>query len=462
MKFFMQSKSALFAKYFCLFFALFFLLGNLSCTQNAQDNKGIKAKEIHDTIKNEDTNAEEKLVNDVAKNGSMEEKPLSETEKTFGDDVAFLQKYVKSIVLKDNSGEGQIVVVPAYQGRVMTSSATGETGTSFGWINYAHIAAGKVAEQINVYGGEERFWIGPEGGQFSIFFKPGAKFEFADWGTPAFIDTEPFEVTKKNESSVSFRKETTFQNFSKTEFNIRIDRTIEVLSNKAAAKSLGAELTSLKFVGYKTTNSITNTGEKAWTKETGLLSIWMLGMYKPGAKTTVVIPFQTGKAAELGPIVNDTYFGKVPADRLKVDAKKGVLYFSGDGAHRSKIGLTPKRSKDICGSYDAARKVLTIVKYTKPAADVTDYVNSMWEHQEKPFAGDAVNSYNDGPAEPGAKPLGPFYELETSSPALALEPNATGKHIQETYHFSGTQEALDRLSQRLLGVSLEEISGALE
>ncbi len=55
--------------------------------------------------------------------------------------------------------------------------------------------------------------------------------------------------------------------------------------------------------------------------------------------------------------------------------------------------------------------VLTLVHLTVPEG-ATDYVNSMWEIQEKPFAGDVVNSYNDGPASPGAKPLGPFYELE--------------------------------------------------
>lgn len=68
---------------------------------------------------------------------------------------------------------------------------------------------------------------------------------------------------------------------------------------------------------------------------------------------------------------------------------------------------------------------------------VTGYVNSMWEIQKEPFAGDTVNSYNDGPPSPGAKPLGPFYEIETSSAAAALQPGKSIEHIHRTFHFQG-------------------------
>ena len=192
-------------------------------------------------------------------------------------------------------------------------------------------------------------------------------------------------------------------------------------------------------MAYETRNRVTNIGSEPWSKDTGLLSIWLLGMYKHGPKTTVVIPFRQGDAARLGNIVNDEYFGKVPADRLKV--ADGVLFFSGDGRYRSKIGLSPRRATSRCGSYDAERGVLTCVAYNQPAAGETDYVNSMWEIQQEPFAGDAINSYNDGPPSPGAKPLGPFYELETSSPALALQPGQTAEHVQVTCHWEGAPRA---------------------
>ena len=65
-------------------------------------------------------------------------------------------------------------------------------------------------------------------------------------------------------------------------------------------------------------------------------------MFKPAPRTTVVIPFEPGPEAERGPLVNDAYFGKVPPDRLVVS--DGVLFFKGDGQHRSKIGLSPQRA----------------------------------------------------------------------------------------------------------------------
>ena len=380
-------------------------------------------------------------------------------DKNFGEDVKFLEKHVKTLVLQDESGQAKIAVVPAYQGRVMTSSAKGDQGTSYGWVNYKEIASGELKPHMNAFGGEERFWLGPEGGQFSIFFKPGTKFEFADWQTPAMIDTETYDVVKSEKNRAEFRYETKLTNYSNTQFELRIDRAVEVLSAEQASKSLGVDIGDVSFIGYRTENRLTNTGKEAWSKESGLLSIWLLGMYKHGPETTVVVPFNEGDEAELGPIVNDTYFGKVPADRLKID--DGVMYFSADGKYRSKIGLTPKRSKEVCGSYDAMRKTLTIVKYNKPGPEVTEYVNSMWELQEKPFAGDTVNSYNDGPNDSG-ETMGPFYELETSSPALALKPGETGLHVQETYHFQGDEQQLDAIAKKVLGVSLEQIESGLK
>ena len=65
-------------------------------------------------------------------------------------------------------------------------------------------------------------------------------------------------------------------------------------------------------------------------------------MFQPSPRTTVVIPYREGPESELGPVVNDAYFGKVPADRLV--ARGGRLFFKGDGERRSKIGLSPERA----------------------------------------------------------------------------------------------------------------------
>ena len=389
--------------------------------------------------------------------GCIEEK-TEMAKKTFGDDLAFLKKHTDVVLLSDGTGNSHVVVVPKLQGRVMTSSAEGMAGLSFGWINRELFASGQIVEHINVYGGEDRFWIGPEGGQFSIFFKNDVPFDLEHWFTPAQIDTEPFELVSKSKNLAVLKKDMQLENYSRTIFNFRVDREVRVIEQAEATSRLGITPgKTVKTVAFESTNKMTNTGTKAWEKESGLLSIWILGMFNPSPATTVVVPFTAGTENELGPIVNDAYFGKVPANRLVV--KDGVLFFSGDGQYRSKIGISPQRAKPTLGSYDAVNKVLTIVQYNKPA-DAVDYVNSMWELQDEPYKGDVVNSYNDGPPEPGAKPLGPFYELETSSPAAALKPGETISHIHRTYHLQGTEADLDPIAKATLGVTIAEIKAA--
>jgi hypothetical protein len=381
------------------------------------------------------------------------------TTKTFDDDLTFLKKHTDVVVLSDTSGKSQVTVLPTLQGRVMTSTAEGLKGLSFGWINRELIASGKTVEHMNVYGGEDRFWIGPEGGQFSIFFKNNVPFELEHWFTPAPIDTEPFELVSKSKSYALLKKDMQLENYSGTIFKLRVDREIRVLERSEALKALGiVPAKAVTLVAYESNNRMTNTGTAAWEKTTGLLSIWILGMYNPSPATTVVVPFNTGPEDTLGPIVNDSYFGKVPSDRLVI--KDGVLFFSGDGQYRSKIGLSPQRARPILGSYDAVNKVLTIVQYNKPESKA-EYVNSMWELQDEPYKGDVVNSYNDGPSEPGAKPLGPFYELESSSPAAALKPDETIIHIHRTYHLQGSEAELNPIAKAKLGVTIAEIKSAI-
>jgi len=378
----------------------------------------------------------------------------------FSDDVTFLKKYVEVIVLSDKTGSNQVAVIPAYQCRVMTSTAGGPQGNSYGWVNRNFIASGEKKEHINVYGGEDRFWIGPEGGQYSVFFKKGDPFDLDHWFTPASVDTEPFELVGKTQDRVHCRRLIELTNYSGTTFNLEVNREIRLLDTKSAQKNLGVAVKpGVKVVAYESINSIKNIGTKAWSKKSGLLSIWILGMFNAADATTIVVPYVKGDDSKLGPVVNDTYFGKVPAERLVI--KDGVMYFAADANYRSKIGVPPRRAKSMLGSYDAQNKVLTIVQFTLPTG-ITGYVNSMWEIQKEPFGGDAVNSYNDGPSKPGDDQLGRFYELETSSPALALKPNETGMHVSRTMHLEGPEKELDAIARATLGVGLEEIKAGLK
>ena len=53
--------------------------------------------------------------------------------------------------------------------------------------------------------------------------------------------------------------------------------------------------------------------------------------------------------------------------------------------------------------------------------------------------------------------MGPFYEIETSSPGAALAPGQTLTHTQYTMHLEGDPAALDPLVRKLFGVSLQTI-----
>ena len=378
---------------------------------------------------------------------------------SFGDDVAFLKSHTDVIVLSDKKGESKVAVVPAWQGRVMTSTAGSDDGRSFGWVNRELIASGKILPHMNAFGGEDRFWMGPEGGQFSIFFAKDAKFEFANWFTPAIFDTLPFNVVSQTPTKAVFGAEFGLTNYSGTRFEVAVKREVQLLAPSTAWKDLGLKADKdVSLVAYASDNKITNKGEEAWKKETGLLSIWILGMFTPSPSVTIVVPIKSGPESELGSkITSYASFGVIPPERLK--AEENLIYFRGDGKFRSKIGINPKRSKGMLGAYDADNKVLTIVQFDQPAG-VTDYVNSLWELQKNPYGGDVANSYNDGPVGPGQPPMGPFFEMESSSPAAALAPGKSLTHIHRTFHLSGPEPALDRVARATLGVSLDEIKSA--
>jgi hypothetical protein len=373
---------------------------------------------------------------------------------TFGDDMAFLRKHMETVVLTGDGG-ARVAVVPALQGRVMTSAARGDEGLSFGWINRDLIASGKTLEHFNPFGGEERLWLGPEGGQFGLYFTPGKPFDLANWYVPPAIDTEPFEVVKRGPGSLAMRRKFQVLNYSGTKFDVQIDRTVRVLPPAEAWKEVAVPAQAgVDLVAYASDNRITNTGAAAWKKQTGLVSLWILGMFTPSPQMTIVAPIQPGPESERGRPVVDDYFGKVPPQRLV--AREKVVYFRADGNERGKIGFGPKRCTGVLGAYDAAGRVLTVVTFTFDP-NATDYVNSMWSIQKEPYGGDVANCYNDGPPAPGKKPMGPFCELESSSPALALGPGQSYTHTHRTMHFTGPEAQLDVIARRALGVGIDEI-----
>jgi hypothetical protein len=56
--------------------------------------------------------------------------------------------------------------------------------------------------------------------------------------------------------------------------------------------------------------------------------------------------------------------------------------------------------------------------------------------------------------------MGPFYELESVSSALFLPVSHTSNHYHAVYHFTGSEEQLNSISEKLLGRSIQAIKQA--
>jgi hypothetical protein len=180
-------------------------------------------------------------------------------------------------------------------------------------------------------------------------------------------------------------------------------------------------------------------------------------MMKNTPATVIVVPYKNAAGEDFKNVATTDYFGQIPPDRLKHDDNK--LLFKADGKSRGKLGIKPKYAKPVLGSYDPQNKVLTIAMFEPDAS--AKYLNQEWNTTKPTFSGDAVNAYNDGPLADGSQ-MGPFYEIESVSPAAFLKPNQSIVHKQSVYHFTGDEKALDAISQKLLGVTLNEVESAFK
>lgn len=379
----------------------------------------------------------------------------------------FLKQHTELVELEGESNQ-RVLVCPDLQGRVMTSTLAGADGPSLGWINYDFIKAGQHDAPFNNYGGEDRFWLGPEGGQFALWFKLEQKQVVRNWFTPPALNTGAFRIIAHDKSSCRMTRRVRVTNASEFTFDLEVQRDARLLDvqqfetffGKTAADELRAIKQSdktLPYVGFETVNAATNVGPMPWDMTQGMVSIWTLGQFPAGDQTVIIVPYQPGSEQELGPAVQSDYFGPVPADRLKVTPN--AVLFRADGKYRAKLGITQKRALPFAGSLDLRSGVLTLVQFTMPAKPAEHfYVNNTWEMRQKnAYAGDVFNTYNDGPAEPGAKAMGGFYELETLSPTRPLAPNETISHTHRTFHIKADGDKLQRLLKATLQVELADL-----
>lgn len=356
----------------------------------------------------------------------------------------------EAIVLQGETG-GRVLVSARHQGRVMTSSVGAVD--SVGFVCEGELREGEVHPNFNNFGGQDRLWLGPEAGQFGIYFEPGSELRRDLWRVPKDFNEGAFQVDEKSGTRVVMNQEIAVTNYSGTKFKTRVRREVGIVPESSLTKSLGVALPAgVSYTGCTTDNTLTNIGEAAWTPEGGLLNIWVLGMFNPGARTVILIPLKEGD----GPDYRDEpYFGKIPEERLKRIGS--TLLFRADARAEGKIGVPPGRSSGIAGSYDFAQDLLIVVTYDVPKNKAL-FGNSTWEKvQSDPYGGDLFQAYNAN--APGGTPPGryAFYELESVSPSVALKPEDSVRHRQTTHCFQGDRKGLAILALALFKVDLAEV-----
>lgn len=367
---------------------------------------------------------------------------------TFGDDINFLRQKIDPIILKN--GDKQVIVSSEFQGRILVSTAKGLGGPSYGWYNKSLISSDSVFQNISKVGGAGRIWFGPDQGENDVFVAVNPKTNEVTRRAPKDLDTLTFNVLEQSDDAVTLYGSMHIQNLKHSHFYVDINRKIELLNTKQVEANLGVSLTDkTDFVAYRAETSMTNIGNDNWQKEQGLISLWELGCMQPTPNTTVIIPLKSN-------VVEPTiYFTDLDNNRIQVE--NNVLFYKADADYLNKIGTLPEISRPIFGSYSPELNLLTIVRYL--FAGGRDYVNALPEGKD-PYRGDVIKIFNDGTwGEIG--PFGPFYELETSSPAKALKAGESLSHYHETYHFEGSKEKLTKISLKVLGVSIDTIEKML-
>ncbi len=371
-----------------------------------------------------------------------------------------LGRHTEVVELSDGHG-AHVAVCPRWQGRVMTSTCSGPEGPSLGFVNRPFIEAGKPDAKFSNYGGEDRLWLSPEGGPFSLWFARGAAQTLENWCTPPALNEVAWEVVSESgDPDCVMATEMELQNASASRFALEVARRVRLLGTEDLRGLFGGpavevlDSSEVEMVAFETVNEITNRGSPM-TRDRGLVSIWILGMLPAGRETVVIVPYRPGPEAELGPVVRSDYFGPVPPERLRVTP--GAVLFVADGDYRAKIGTSQRRARNVLGSVDFAGRLLTVVRFTMPEDPTEhDYLSNMWGiRQAEPYVGDVANSYNDGPSSGG--PSAGFYEIESLSPAVALATGESLLHRHRTIHLRAELDVLSRFSEGVLGVDLETV-----
>lgn len=368
-------------------------------------------------------------------------------KSSYTDTITPIAKKTKIIELVSNNGIGRIAIAPEIQGKILTTTYDGLEGNSNGWINKSAFNNGEI--NFDAIGGEDRIWLGPLGSQHSFYFQQIKPLAENNWLVPPSLSSEPYELVKFDIKEVLMSKQMKLVNFTGTEFNIQISRSIKLLEKENIEKNLNIDFEyDLKHVAYESSHILKNIGNIKWQKETGLVALWNAGMFEGSEKSVVIIPLK--KKSSLDAIYK--YMGPLNSDRLAL--KNNVILFKADGKYRSKIGVPNIIAPAVYGCYSKDKNRLTIVQYKKTPDSL--FSNSHVSIQGNPYQGEVIPIYNNGTMDYSKTNETSFFELESTSPFKELEPSESVSHFHRVYHFSGDEKTLSFISEKLLGIQLNQ------
>jgi len=354
----------------------------------------------------------------------------------------------KPYLLEGKQKNKKVIVSPSLVGRVLGSTVGGKQGNILGWINQEAIEKGPVDPVFNNFGGEERFWFAPEGGQFGLNMGKHIS-SWQHYNVQHAFTRQPFKVVAANKKSINMQSKMKLTNAAGTQFVMDVDRTVHILEACPYTLGLGDKT---DFVGFETVNVTTNAAKTPVLPQKGALGMFCLTQFLAHPHLVIIVPFRPGSVNKLGPAVRKEYFkdfclnGKLPSHRYHID--KNFALMKADGKVRGKFGVGRTRAVPRLASINLKTNELIIVDcdfYPE-----LQYAGSYWHKMKDPYDGDVVSVSYEGPMENGQP--GKAYELETLSPALFLRPGQSFSHRNRIFHIFASAKTLDSICQKYLGV----------
>lgn len=369
----------------------------------------------------------------------------------------------ESFLLTGGSPGREVLCAPSLVGRVMSSTFDARRGNALGWIGVDAIKKGPVDPIFNNFGGEERLWFGPEGSQFGLHFARWPQ-NLTNYRVQPAVSSQAYQVTQISQDRDFLVMEARIEltNLAGTDFKLNVRRTIRMV--ESCPYSLGGGRRVESF-GFQSETLVTNVSEFPIRKETGLICCWTLGQHPNIDGCFVVLPFKPGSVQRLGkPIRLDYCKDLCPGGifpRARWSLGKNRALFQSDGKCRTKLAVSPARAVCRLGSVNFDGDELIINDFD--CYPELPYVAPYWRHlsAEEILDGEALSCYIDGPDESGQRD-GNFYELETLSPALPLQPRESFLHRNRVLHIRGSQASIESIATRFLHVGRADVAAFMQ